>query len=81
MAGNNDALYLRHGQLVSVPTQDLFKNPFTVDYPEIGLLEYIQQDSLAYKDIYGIPEAQTMFRGTFRYKGWCESLDLMKSLT
>ncbi len=81
MAGNNDALYLRHGQLVQVPTKDLFKDPFTVDFPGIGTLEvYPNRDSIAYKEIYGIPEAQTMFRGTFRYKGWCETLDLIKKL-
>jgi saccharopine dehydrogenase-like NADP-dependent oxidoreductase len=31
-------------------------------------------------DIYGIPETQTIYRGTFRYEGWCESLDVMKGL-
>jgi len=81
MAGNNDAVYLRHGKIVNIPTQDLFRNPFVIDFPELGNLEvYPNRDSLAYKDIYGIPEAQTMFRGTFRYKGWCETLDAMKSL-
>ncbi|HTX87566.1 MAG TPA: saccharopine dehydrogenase C-terminal domain-containing protein [Bacteroidales bacterium] len=81
MAGNNDALYLRHGKKVSIPTQDLFKNPFKVEFPGAGTFEvYPNRDSLAYKEIYGIPEAQTMYRGTFRYKGWCETLDLMKEL-
>ena len=27
-----------------------------------------------------IPEAKTMFRGTFRYKNWCDALDLLKAL-
>jgi len=82
MAGNNDAVFLRHGKTVSIPTEDLFKNPFTVDFPGVGPLEvYPNRDSLAYKEIYGIPEAQTMYRGTFRYKGWCETLDLMKKLS
>ena len=26
------------------------------------------------------PEARTIYRGTFRYKGWCETLDAMKSI-
>ncbi|MBG0858914.1 MAG: hypothetical protein IQL11_05380, partial [Bacteroidales bacterium] len=29
-------------------------------------------------DIYGIPEASTIYRGTFRFRGWCETLDAMK---
>jgi len=81
MAGNNDAVFLKHGHIITIPSKDLFKDPFAIDFPEIGLLEvYPNRDSLVYKEIYGIPEAQTMFRGTFRYRGWCETLDLMKKL-
>ena len=81
MAGNNDAMFLRHGQIVSIPTKDLFKNPFKINFPGVGLLDvYPNRDSIAYKDIYGIPEAQTMYRGTFRYQGWCEILDTIKQL-
>ncbi len=81
LAGNNDAIYLQNGKVKELPTRELFKNPFRVNFPEVGELEvYPNRDSLAYKEIYGIPEAQTMFRGTFRYKGWCETLDAMKRL-
>ncbi len=81
LAGNNDAVYLQHGQIIEKPTRDLFKNPFLVNFPEVGELEvYPNRDSLAYREIYGIPEAQTMYRGTFRYKGWCETLDAIKQL-
>ncbi|MEI6173690.1 MAG: saccharopine dehydrogenase C-terminal domain-containing protein [Bacteroidota bacterium] len=81
LAGNNDARFLMHGHIVDLPTGNLFKNPFKVDFPEVGQLEvYPNRDSLAYKEIYGIPEAMTMYRGTFRYKGWCETLDAMKQL-
>lgn len=81
MAGNNNARYLRHGQMVEVPTADLFKNPILVDFDTIGKLEvYPNRDSASYIDIYGIPETQTMMRGTFRFEGWCESMDLIKKL-
>ncbi len=81
MAGNNDAKYLRHGKVVEVKTQDLFKNPFKVNYPEVGELEvYPNRDSVPYVDFYGIPETQTMFRGTFRYSKWCEILDSVKRI-
>jgi saccharopine dehydrogenase-like NADP-dependent oxidoreductase len=81
MAGNNDGKYLRHGKEVDVPTADLFKKPFQVSFPEVGQLEvYPNRDSIAYIDIYGIPETKTMFRGTFRFKGWCETIDAMKEL-
>ncbi|HAH59215.1 MAG TPA: saccharopine dehydrogenase, partial [Bacteroidales bacterium] len=81
MAGNNDARYLHQGQIVDLPTKDLFKHPIVVDFDTVGKLEvYPNRDSVAYMDIYGIPEARTMMRGTFRYEGWCESMDLIKRL-
>jgi len=81
MAANNDGKYLRHGQIHQIPTEDLFKKPFLVDFPGVGNLEvYPNRDSLSYIDLYGIPETKTMFRGTFRYEGWCETLDAMKTL-
>ena len=81
MAGNNDAKYLKNGKVVEVPTKDLFKNPTPYNFPEVGLLDiYPNRDSISYIDIYGIPETQTILRGTFRYEGWCESLDAIKAL-
>lgn len=81
LAGNNDAMYLRDGKVVEVPTGELFGSPFRVDFTGVGLLEvYPNRDSLAYRDIYGIPEVRTLYRGTFRYPGWCETLDAMKKL-
>ncbi len=81
MAGNNCGKYLRYGKIVEIPTEDLFKNPLSVDFPEVGNLEiYPNRDSLPYIDLYGIPETKTMMRGTFRFPGWCESIDAMKAL-
>ena len=81
MAGNNDARFLREGEIVEIPTGDLFKNPLKVDFPGVGKLEvYPNRDSLPYIDLYRIPETRTMVRGTFRHPGWCEILDAMKRL-
>ena len=81
MASNNDGKYLKHGKIVYTPTEDLFKDIFTVNFPEVAELHvYPNRDSFEYIDIYGIPETKTMYRGTFRYKGWCETLDAMKAL-
>lgn len=81
LAGNNDGRYLRHGKETYIPTEDLFKNPLSVDFPKVGKLDiYPNRDSMPYIDLYGIPETKTMMRGTFRYPGWCESMDAMKAL-
>lgn len=81
MAGNNDARYLKHGSEVFVPTAELFRHPASVEFKGVGKLDiYPNRDSISYIDIYGIPEVQTMMRGTFRYPGWCETLDAIKQL-
>lgn len=81
LASNNDANYLRHGKVTYIPPQDLFKNPMNTTFPEVGKLQiYPNRDSVPYVELYGIPETKTMFRGTFRHPGWCESLDAMKAM-
>jgi saccharopine dehydrogenase-like NADP-dependent oxidoreductase len=81
LASRNSALYLKNGKKINIGSEDLFKDIFTYNFPGIGDLEvYPNRDSVSYIDIYKIPETKTMYRGTFRYKGWCESLDVMKSL-
>jgi saccharopine dehydrogenase-like NADP-dependent oxidoreductase len=72
---------LKKGRKIYIEPSDLFKDTFNYSFPGIGNLEvYPNRDSLSYMDIYGIPETKTMYRGTFRYKGWCESLNVMKGL-
>lgn len=81
LASMSNALYLRDGRQVKIESVDLFKDRFSYDVPNLGILEvYPNRDSVSYIDIYGIPGAKTVYRGTFRYKGWCETLDAMKEL-
>jgi len=81
LASRNSALYLKNGEQVFIEPVNLFKDRFSYNFPGIGDLDvYPNRDSISYMDIYGIPETKTMYRGTFRYKGWCETLDAMKSL-
>ncbi|HPE77963.1 MAG TPA: saccharopine dehydrogenase C-terminal domain-containing protein [Draconibacterium sp.] len=81
LAGNNNAKYMKHGEIVEIPTENLFKNPLQTEFPGVGLMEvYPNRDSLTYIDKYDIPEVETMYRGTFRYPNWCRSLDIMKTL-
>jgi saccharopine dehydrogenase-like NADP-dependent oxidoreductase len=81
LAGLNSARYLMKGKEVFIESEDLFSNTFSIDFPNIGNMDvYPNRDSLSYIGIYGIPEAKTMYRGTFRYRGWCVTLDAMKKL-
>ncbi len=81
LASRNGAFYLKKGKNIVIEPDSLFRDRFTYAYPGIGNLEvYPNRDSTSYINIYGIPEARTMYRGTFRYPGWCETLDAMKRL-
>jgi saccharopine dehydrogenase (NADP+, L-glutamate forming) len=81
MASRNGALYLKKGKSVVIEPESLFRDLFSYDFPGVGEMQvYPNRDSISYIDIYSIPEVTTMFRGTFRYKGWCETLDAMKAL-
>jgi len=60
---------------VYVPGEELFDHYWPVFIEGLGKLEgHPNRNSLPYADIYGIPEARTIFRGTLRYVGWCETL-------
>ncbi len=81
LASMNGANYLKKGRNVKIEPIDLFRDRFSYNFPELWELEvYPNRDSISYIEIYNIPEALTMFRGTFRYKGWCETLDAIKHL-
>jgi saccharopine dehydrogenase (NADP+, L-glutamate forming) len=75
LASKNSAKFLKDGRFVTIPAADLFARPEIVAIPGLGEFEgYPNRDSVAYREIYGIPEAQTVFRGTLRFPGWCETL-------
>lgn len=81
MAGNNSARYLKRGQVVEIAAKDLFKNPMLIDVPGVEEMEvYPNRDSLAYIDLYHLKGIETMYRGTIRYKNWCETMDAFKTL-
>jgi len=81
LASRNSALYLKKGKRVAIEPVNLFKDRFSFEFPGVGELEvYPNRDSISYTDIYKIREVSTMYRGTFRYKGWCETLDAMKAM-
>lgn len=74
-AGKNPGRFREDGTQVDVPGPELFTCVHLVEVEGIGELEaYPNRDSLGYINLYGLEGIETMFRGTFRYKGWCETL-------
>ncbi len=81
MAGNNDGQYLKKGETYYIPTEHLFRQIFYVNFPNVGTLEvYPNRDSIPYIELYGIEETKTIMRGTLRYPGWSQIIDVMKKL-
>lgn len=78
MAGKNSAAYLQDGKEVKVNGPDLFGHYFMLDIKGAGLFEaYPNRDSLGYVDVYGLQGIKTMYRGTLRNEGWCDTWKTM----
>jgi saccharopine dehydrogenase (NADP+, L-glutamate forming) len=75
LASRNAAKWLEDGHVVSIPGEQLFENYRLEDVPGAGTFEnYPNRDSVQYKDIYGLKDARTVYRGTYRMTGWCETI-------
>jgi len=75
LASRNAAKWLENGKEVSIPGEQLFENYTLQDVEGVGTFEnYPNRNSVPYKDIYGLKDAKTVYRGTFRMTGWCETL-------
>jgi saccharopine dehydrogenase-like NADP-dependent oxidoreductase len=76
MACRNAARYRREGRDVAVPPDRLFRDMHLLHVPGAGDFEaYPNRDSLVYREAYGLPaDIETLFRGTLRNIGWCDTL-------
>jgi saccharopine dehydrogenase (NADP+, L-glutamate forming) len=75
MAGKNAARYLKDKKEVKVPSEDLFAHFWEMNIESLPKLEaYPNRDSIPYIDLYGISDADAMYRGTLRYPGWCQTM-------
>lgn len=73
LALRNNAKYYKEGKVVQVSGKDLMNvaKPYFI-YPGYAFVAYPNRDSTTYKDLYNIPEAQNVIRGTLRYQGFPE---------
>lgn len=80
-AALNAAQYKKDGRIVNVKGEDLLASSERVNFlPAFALEQISNRDSLPYADIYGIPEAHSIFRGTLRYAGCCQILYQLRQL-
>jgi saccharopine dehydrogenase-like NADP-dependent oxidoreductase len=81
LAATNDGRYLKDGRIVEVPGCKLFEHYWLKDIPRAGVFEaYVNRDALPYLALYGIEQARSIYRGTLRNIGYCETWDFFKKL-
>lgn len=81
LALTNFAKYWQDGNIVDVKSEDLMATakPYFI-YPGFAFVCYPNRDSTTYKELYSIPEAETVIRGTLRYQGFPEFIKALVDL-
>mgnify|MGYP001198119897 CR=1 FL=1 len=80
-ASKRDARVMLDGTVHEWPAGKTYEYVHLEEIPGLGWFEvYANADSLPYLERYGIPEAHTIYRGTMRYVGWCETIVAMNAL-
>jgi saccharopine dehydrogenase-like NADP-dependent oxidoreductase len=75
LASRNSARFLENGKIVEIEGKDLFLNYKVEEIEGLGKFEvYPNRDSVPYKELYGLKDALTVIRGTYRNLGWCATL-------
>jgi saccharopine dehydrogenase (NADP+, L-glutamate forming) len=75
LASRNSAQYILDGRKVEVPSHRLFRDMHILAVGDQGDYEaYPNRDSIGYVDVYGLSGIQTIYRGTLRNMGWCDTL-------
>ncbi|MEO0404549.1 MAG: saccharopine dehydrogenase C-terminal domain-containing protein, partial [Bacteroidota bacterium] len=68
-------------QLKYIAPHNLFKRVKPISIAGYGTFEgYANRDSLSYKEVYGLEDIPTLYRGTLRKKGYCEAWDVFVQL-
>jgi len=82
LASRNSASWLENGKIIDIPGAALFMNYLVerIEGLEDNYEVYANRDSVPYKDLYGLDDALTVKRGTYRNLGWCDTLKKMVDL-
>ena len=81
LAGRETAQFIRNGRYKYIPYHRLFTRLTSVHIKGFGDFEaYANRDSLKYRELYGLHDVQTMFRGTLRRPGFCQAWNILVQL-
>ena len=81
MSQDNAASFLSGGKLVDIPADELMKTarPYHV-MDGYSFVAYPNRNSVPFREFYGIPEADTVIRGSLRYEGNPSFVQALKEL-
>lgn len=82
LAGQGGAAkFIQEGTYKYIPYHKLFRRTEFLDVEGFGRFEaYANRDSLKYREIYGLEEAKTCYRGTIRRVGFSKAWDVFVQL-
>lgn len=83
LALRNSATFYKDGKKVDVDGPELmgYTTPYTIDgFTGKELVCYPNRDSTVFRDLYKIPEAETVIRGTLRFEGFPEFIKVLVDL-
>jgi len=83
LASRNSALFLKDGKEETIPGNVLFQS-YSIERVEgldADLELYPNRNSVQYLDVYKLKdECKTIIRGTYRYRGWCDTIKKLSDL-
>ncbi len=82
LAGQGGAAkFLQEGRYKYIPYHKLFRRTEILNIEEYGKFEgYANRDSLKYKDVYGLDDILTLYRGTIRRVGYSRAWNIFVQL-
>jgi saccharopine dehydrogenase-like NADP-dependent oxidoreductase len=81
LALKNNAKQLVNNKIVEIPSNELLVNTNNKNFQTCFNFEgYFNRDSLPYKSLYQLEDAETVIRGTIRFKGFAFIMQCMKNL-
>lgn len=82
VAGQGGACkFIQEGLYKYIPYHKLFRRTEIINIDGYGKFEgYANRDSLGYRQLYGLQDVKTMYRGTFRRPGFCRAWDCFVQL-
>lgn len=74
LAGQGTCKFIQNGRYKYIPYHKLFRRTEIIEIDNYGKFEgYANRDSLQYREIYGLENIPTMYRGTLRRPGFCKA--------